>query len=119
MSKAHKGRETVYNYLSHNFPWKESLSIEGEKYTYEEILQAISNLKRTDPLTHKILGYRWLTNRTRADISAGLFMDSSTLKRIWDSGIDIIVNYLRHKSEGDNIAPSLEPVDLLYRINKY
>jgi hypothetical protein len=117
MSKAHKGRETVYVYLAHNFPWKESLVLDGEVYVYEEVLEAISKLKRNDPLSHKILAYRWLTTRTRADISAGLFMDSSTLKRMWDYAIDILVNYLRHKHNREgNIAPLLEPIDLIYKI---
>ena len=45
-------------------------------------------------------------------------MDSSTLKRVWNKALDILMNHLRHGVREDNIAPSLEPLDILSEYNR-
>lgn len=72
----------------------------------------------TDPELHRILAYKWLTGRSRNDIASGLHMDSSTLKRLWNKAFDILVNHLRHGSREGNIAPNLDPIDILSSYNR-
>jgi len=118
MAKSHPGYEALSRYLSSDFAWQLPLNLQGEEFSYGECLEALRRLKTTDPSIYKLLAYKWLTTRSRNDIATAHHMDSSTLKRLWNKAFDILVNYLRHGAREGNIAPHLDPIDLLGIINK-
>ncbi len=84
MAKANPVLDSFYKYLKEGFTSKENFECKplGETYTHAEVKQAMNNLKKTDPNLHRILTYRYMTERSRNDIANNvLYMDSSTLKR--------------------------------------
>lgn len=89
MAKSHPGLRLLTNYLRIDFPWKKSYVCKTEEidqvFTYDDVKEALVKLKTTDPHLHRILSYRYMTNRSRSDIAQSLFMDSSTLKRQLDT----------------------------------
>lgn len=119
MAKAHSGLDSLTKYLRFSFPWKENFVCEplGQTFTYEEVKNALKMLKRTDPKLHRLLEYRYMTNRSRSAIANSLYMDSSTLKRSWDKGMHILMNWLMHgvrkDEDGQPLFDELDPVDLL------
>ncbi len=131
MAKSHPGLKLLTNYLKTEFPWKKDYICKTEEintfFTYQEVVDALFKLKTTDPTLHKLLSYRYMTNRSRNAISESLYMDSSTLKRQWDRAMFILQNWLMHgtipKDEinfTDNKEVLLEPldaIDALYKNN--
>ncbi|MBD2201796.1 hypothetical protein H6G33_10595 [Calothrix sp. FACHB-1219] len=86
MAQAHPGIDAITKYLRNDFPWAKPLDcshVYGKQtiFTYEQVKAALLKLKVTDPYLHRLLGYRWQTNRARNDIADGLYLDPSTLKR--------------------------------------
>lgn len=85
MARSHPGLRLLTNYLRTDFPWKKNYVCITEEinqeFTYAQVKEALIKLKTTDPSLHRILSYRYMTNRSRSDIAQSLFMDSSTLKR--------------------------------------
>lgn len=88
MAKSHPGLKLLSNYLKTEFPWKKDYVCKTDEvnqvFTYEEVKAALKKLKTTDPKLHRLLSYRFMTNRSRSAIADSLYMDSSTLKRSWD-----------------------------------
>ena len=123
MAKSHPGLKLLTNYLKTEFAWKKdyvcSTAEIDVRFTYQQVKDALSKLKTTDPKLHRLLAYRYMTNRSRSDIAHSLYMDSSTLKRNWDKAMHIVQNWLMHgiPDEGKNepLIEKLEGVDLLYR----
>lgn len=120
MAKPHPGHESLKKYLKNDFMWfREWVTPENsegtkEVYSYEEMKEAMKRLKTTDPRLHKLLAYLWMTERSRNDIANGFNMDSSTLKRLWDKGMDKLVAHLRLGiAEDDQVAPKLDPIDII------
>jgi hypothetical protein len=120
MAKPHPGHESLKKYLNNRFAWKEDWIVDEndkekpEVYTHLEMKEAMRRLKTTDPVLHKLLAYLWLTDRSRNDIANGFGMDSSTLKRLWDKAMDKIVAHLRLGiRENDEVAPKLDPIDII------
>lgn len=116
MALPHPGIDRFTRYLKNEFPWKKNLDLSSvmtdkDVFSYDEVKEAINKLKLTDPTLHRILGYRWQTQRSRNAIANALYMDPSTVKRNWDRAINIIVNYLVNKE----CTAELEAIDLLYR----
>jgi len=119
MAKPHPGYEALSKYLGTGFAWKLPLDdLAGETYSYEEVKEALRRLMRTDPQLHSLLAYKWLTNRSRNDIASAVHMDSSTVKRLWNKALDILMNHLRHGEREDNLAPILDPLDILSPFNR-
>lgn len=110
MAKADARLDSITKYLKVKFPWKEDFYCEplDTTYPYQDVVEAISRIKITDPALHRIANYRWMSYRTRNDIANSLYMDSSTLKRHWDKFGHLLMNYLNH---GDLIG-DVDPVDL-------
>lgn len=130
MAKSHPGLKLLTNYLRNEFPWKKDYECNTEEmeicFTYTEVKTALQKLKITDPKLHRLLSYRYMTNRSRSAIAQSLFMDSSTLKRSWDKAMFILQNWLVHgtpnvvdKKNGtideEPLLESLDPIDLMYR----
>lgn len=124
MAKSHPGLRLLTNYLKIEFPWKKNYTCITKEidrvFTYEEVKEALVKLKTTDPNLHRLLTYRYMTNRSRSDIAQSLYMDSSTLKRQWDKGMYILQNWLMHGTSQLNEVPLIEKIpgiDLLYQDN--
>lgn len=123
MAKSHPGLKVLSNYLRTEFPWKKDYvckTAEIDKtFEYKAVKDALKKLKTTDPKLHRLLSYRFMTNRSRSAIAESLYMDSSTLKRSWDKAMFILQNWLMHgvpEEEGDQpLIDPLDPIDLLYR----
>jgi hypothetical protein len=85
MAKSHPGLKLLTNYLRVEFPWKKEYVCVTEEiiqtFSYDQVKEALVKLKTTDPTLHRLLTYRYMTNRSRSDIAQSLYMDSSTLKR--------------------------------------
>lgn len=85
MARSHPGLRLLTNYLRIEFPWKKDyVCVTNEinqTFTYQQVKEALVKLKTTDPTLHRLLTYRYMTNRSRSDIAQSLYMDSSTLKR--------------------------------------
>lgn len=85
MARSHPGLRLLTIYLRVDFPWKKEYKCCTEEinqvFTYEQVKDALIKLKTTDPTLHRLLTYRYMTNRSRSDIAQSLFLDSSTLKR--------------------------------------
>ena len=119
MAKSHPGLKLLTAYLRTEFPWKKEYHCKTEEiditFSYEEVKAALTKLKTTDPRLHRLLAYRYMTNRSRSDIAQSLFMDSSTLKRNWDKAMMILQNWLMHGSSEDPLIEKLEGIDILYK----
>jgi DNA-binding MarR family transcriptional regulator len=85
MAKSHPGLKLLTTYLKVEFPWKKEYICITEEidqtFSYNQVKEALTKLKTTDPNLHRLLSYRYMTNRSRSDIAQSLYMDSSTLKR--------------------------------------
>lgn len=114
MATAHTGLDSLSKYLRSGFAWKEEWVCEklGMVFTYPEVKEALRRLKRTDPKLHRLLEYRWLSNRTRSEIANALYMDGSTLKRTWDKAMHIVVNWLVHGIQ-DDLVEELQSLDIM------
>ena len=114
MAKAHEGLNQLTDYLRHKFCWKEPYVCKTEhidtEFTYAQVLQAMKYLKVTDPELYKLLQYRYLTDKPRNTIANSLYIDSSTLKRKWDKGMQIVQHWLMHGPYSTE-EPILEPLD--------
>lgn len=119
MAKSHPGLKLLTTYLKTEFPWKKDYVCKTAEidtvFTYEQVKQALHNLKTTDPYLHRLLEYRYMTTRSRSAIAQALYMDSSTLKRSWDKAMMIIQNWLMHGTGEDPILEKLDGIDLIYR----
>lgn len=123
MARSHPGLKLLTNYLRTEFPWKKDYVCITEEmnitFTYDQVKEALVKLKITDPSLHRLLCYRYMTNRSRSDIAQSLYMDSSTLKRQWDKGMYILQNWLMHGISYDpNVLPlieKLDAIDILYQ----
>jgi len=103
--------DSAYRYLKDKFALREDFICEplNQTFTYGEVKEALRKLSKTDPQLHRMLSYRWMTNRSRFVIASILYMDSSTLKRRWDRGIIIFLGWLQH---GD-LVEELPAIDLV------
>ena len=123
MARSHPGLKLLSNYLKTEFPWKKNYICKTNEldtyFSYEQVKEALFKLKKTDPKLHRLLEYRYMTNRSRSAIAQSLYMDSSTLKRSWDRGMNIIQNWLLHGTvESEKETPLLETldgIDLIHR----
>jgi hypothetical protein len=79
-------------------------------FTYQQVADALKQIKVTDPKLHRIGSYRWMSYRSRNDIANSLYMDSSTLKRFWDKFSCLLMNYLVH---GEDVISLMDSVDLI------
>lgn len=122
MARSHPGLRLLTNYLRVEFPWKKKYICITEEinkeFSYEQVKEALVKLKTTDPNLHRLLSYRYMTNRSRSDIAQSLYMDSSTLKRNWDKSMYILQNWLMHGiSENDEppLIEKLDGIDIIYQ----
>lgn len=82
-----------------------------EIYKYEEVKEALSKIRITDPGLYKVLWYSWFTDRSIVDISCSLYMDSSTFKRKCDKAICLVLGYLR---DPDIMSKEeIKPIDII------
>lgn len=125
MAKSHPGLKLLSNYLRTEFPFKKDYVCQtaeiDKTFAYQDVKDALKKLKITDPKLHRLLTYRYMTNRSRSAIAESLYMDSSTLKRSWDKAMFILQNWLMHgvpeEGETEPLIEPLKPIDLLYRDN--
>lgn len=124
MAKSHPGLKLLTNYLRNEFPWKKDYVCKTDEiditFTYSQVKEALNKLKTTDPKLHRLLAYRYMSNRSRSDIAQSMYMDSSTLKRNWDKAMMIVQNWLMHGTSFEGKEPlidKLNGVDILYRDN--
>lgn len=126
MAKSHPGLKLLTNYLKNEFPWRKPYVCKTDEidqtFSYEEVKEAMKKLKTTDPRLHRLLSYRYMTNRSRSAIAQSMYMDSSTLKRSWDKAMMILQNWLMHGTREDEegndpLLEELEPIDLMYKDN--
>ena len=122
MAKSHPGLKLLTNYLRNEFPWKKDYVCKTDEiditFTYSQVKEALNKLKTTDPKLHRLLAYRYMSNRSRSDIAQSMYMDSSTLKRNWDKAMMIVQNWLMHGTSFEGKEPlidKLNGVDILYR----
>lgn len=110
MAKPHEGRESLYQYLAHQFPWKQDyIAPDGDIISYEAMIEALKKANNADPNLYNVGAYRWLSSRARAPIADHFQVDGSTIKRLWDKLFDIIMNYARHSDQG--ITPIIDQID--------
>ena len=118
MAKSDPTINAITKYLKAEFPQQKdcdlSQVLDANKsrvvFGYLEVKSALLKLKTVDPELHKLLGYLWQSYRSRNYIANSLYMDSSTLRRRWVKGLNIILNYLINSE----VTAELEPIDPLY-----
>lgn len=124
MAKANPVLNRVSEYLRSEFPQQKDLDLsidtKGEGlldaaksqvyFTYLEVKEAMLKFKAVDPELYCMFGYHWQSKRTRNRIAESLYVDPSTLKRNWNKGINILLNYLVNR----DVCVDLEPIDALY-----
>lgn len=116
MAKAHPAIDTFIKYLREGFALKDSCDLQdslGETFSYEKVKSAFVSLKKTDPELHRLLSYLWQSKRKRNTIAEHLYIDSSTLRRKWVTGILILLNYLVN----EEITEDIGPIDLIQKLN--
>jgi len=80
------------------------------EFTSEQVKAALKSLKELNPLVYNALYILWTTRETRAFVGSRLMRSSSTVKRLWDEGIDIALVLL--------LLPDLTPnITKLYDSN--
>ena len=79
-------------------------------FTYLEVKEAMLKFKAVDTELYRMFGYHWQSKRTRNRIAESIYVDPSTLKRNWNKGSHILLNYLINR----DICVDLEPIDALY-----
>ena len=114
MPQADPGRDSLFKYLKHRYPWKfnwdtSELPNIKDEYSYEEIKDALQNIKQVNPEIWKYMGYLINSGRNRNDLGSFLGCDTSTLKRKCNRGFDIMLNYLNNK----NSFYPLKKIDLI------
>jgi hypothetical protein len=71
-------------------PWHCEMT--GEVFTAEQVRQALDQVKLHFPSEqYALLGYCWLSYRTRTEIADSQYLDPSTVKRSWDR----LMHYLK------------------------
>ena len=124
MAKANPVLNRVSEYLRSEFSQQKDLDLsinnKGETlldankrqvyFTYLEVKEAMLKFKAVDPELYRMFGYHWQSKRTRNRIAESIYVDPSTLKRNWNKGSHILLNYLINR----DICVDLEPIDALY-----
>lgn len=124
MAKANPVLSRVSEYLRSEFSQQKDLDLsinnKGETlldktksqvyFTYLEVKEAMLKFKAVDPDLYRMFGYQWQSKRARNRIAESIYVDPSTLKRNWNKGINILLNYLINR----DICVDLEPIDALY-----
>jgi hypothetical protein len=112
---------SLKNYLRTDFalfkPWLLPQESDGSVtkiiVEHAQVKSALRKLALTDPALNRILEYLWRTTRSREDIASSEGVDPSTVKRRWDKGLLIVLNWIFN---GDvSTDDELPPVDLLAR----
>lgn len=96
-------RSSFLQYLKTEFPYSMDWSHPVTKTTYscESIKQKLEALKVCNPQTYKALWALWTTRATRAFLAERLNYSGSTIRRLWDRGIDTVLLML--------LYPDLDP----------
>ncbi len=107
----HPGIDSFSRYLKKDFPWRKDWYCEllAETYTYTQVKEAMLQVKKLNPSLHRLLAYRWQTERSRNAIANALYMDPSTLKRAWDRATNLIVNRISNP----DLSEDLDQIDLI------
>lgn len=93
----HPIRHILLRYLRHEYPVGEDLKLsEHEVYAYTFVKQVINSLKDCDPDKLQVLTYYITTTLPRTQIADAMDMDSSTVKRLLNKTLDVVLNRLRH-----------------------
>ena len=86
-------RSNFFCYLKFDFmygvDWVHPIT--SEHFSQSMILEKLVSLKHSDPQSYKALWVLWTTHETRAFIADRLNYSGSTLRRIWDRGIDTLI----------------------------
>lgn len=117
MTKANPVVNATLAYLKNGFSCQQDLDLSKVLdvsksqviFTYKEVKDAMFRLKTVDPGIHNMLGYRWQSTRSRQAIAESKHLDSSTVRRRWVKGIEILLNYLIN----EEVTAELEPIDIL------
>lgn len=86
-------RSNFFSYLKFDFMYGGDWihPITAEHFTQGMILEKLITLKHSDPQSYKALWVLWTTHETRTFIADRLNYSGSTLRRIWDRGIDTLI----------------------------
>jgi hypothetical protein len=107
-------RDSLYKYLKQDFPWQKDWDVSKithlrkDLITYDEIKNALQEVKKINPEIHRFLSYLVNANRKREDIASHHKCDTSTLKRKTNQGFDMMLNIINNK----DVFFQLEPIDL-------
>ena len=99
MAIAHQGLNSLTKYLRSQFPWGCPWYCEmtNEVFEAEEIRRALFEMRQwVAEEDYLLLGYRWLSIRSRDDIAFKVNYDSSTVKRIWDRLMNLLKNRMTY-----------------------
>jgi len=116
MPKPDPGRDSLFKYFKHDFPWKKDWNpvnipnIEST-YTYETLKEALKKISKINPEIHKYLSYLVNSGRNRNDIVSYFNCDTSTLKKKCNRGFDMIMNLINNQ----DAFFDLKPIDLIHQ----
>lgn len=102
-------RTSFLRYLKQDFPYERAWThpITQQKFECALIKEKLKHLKEGNRTAYKALWALWTTSETRAFLAERLNFSGSTIRRLWDRGIDKVLLMLIH--------PELDPgVIILY-----
>lgn len=96
-------RNSLLLYLKHEFPYKLDWKhpVTNEVFPASTIEEKISRFKTVNPQAYRALWILFTTSATRSFIASRMLISTSTLRRIWDNALDILLFML--------IYPKLDP----------
>ena len=117
MPKPDLCRNSLFNYLKHDFPWKRDWNTENlpnikDSYDYEDVKKALIEIKNINPEIHKFMSYLINSGRYRNDIADFHQCDTSTLKKKCNRGFDMMMNILNNH----DVFYQLKPIDLIHYV---
>jgi len=99
-------RQSLLEYIKHEFPYQQDWvhPVTQDTFSWKEIKTCLEKFKGFNRNAYKALYILMTTNGSRSFIASRLLVSTSTLRRIWDNSIDILLLNLMY--------PTLDPGDI-------
>lgn len=86
-------RNSLLTYIKEDFPYKKNWKhpVTNEEYTSATIHNKLLQLKTLNPQAYRALWVLFTTSANRSFVACRLLISTSTLRRIWDRGLDTLL----------------------------
>jgi len=99
-------RQSLLNYIKHEFPYQKDWQhpVTKDSFSSDQIEKCLEKFKGFNRQAYKALYILITTNASRSFVAGRMLVSTSTLRRIWDNAIDILLLML--------MFPSLDPGEI-------